>query len=134
MDKTFPASRENLESILSWIRSLLEQTQLQPPERQKMEVALEEAIVNIITHSKPKVIHIQVRHTPGKQIEFDLADEGPPFNPLLHPIKDQKLPINKLKPGGKGLILIRRCTDALLYRREKNKNFLTLIKKMNPSQ
>lgn len=117
--------------MLIWIRSLLEEIWLTEKEKKKLELALEEAIVNVITHSKPREIRIQVRHIPGEQVEFDLADEGPPFNPLAHPINEQDFPREQLKPGGKGLILMRKCTDALLYRREQNVNHLTLIKKID---
>lgn len=128
--KSFPADLDHLPEIFSWIRSILEDTLLEKEEILRMELALEEAIVNIIHHAKPEHFDLDVRYTPGKQIEFDLMDSGPPFNPLIHPIEEKEVSLEEQKPGGKGLVLIRKCTDALLYRREKEKNVLTLIKKI----
>ncbi|NGX60447.1 MAG: Serine/threonine-protein kinase BtrW [Chlamydiae bacterium] len=129
---SFPATIAKLPSILSWVRFHLDQTSLSKSEKMRFEIAMEEAIVNVIHHAKIEKVHLSVRHEPGRQIAFDLTDPGPPFNPLMHPEPLKQKPLlEEQSLGGKGLLLIRKCTDALSYRREDDMNILTLVKKLS---
>jgi len=131
----FSATSATLPDILAWIRSHLNLTPLSQREKKQLELAMEEAIVNVIRHAKSENLHLTVRQTPNRQIEFDLSDSGPPFNPLKAPPSKQGSPLiegqhpREQGLGGKGLILMHKCIDALLYRREDDHNILTLIKK-----
>lgn len=136
-NKSFHAELKSLPDILNWIHSELEAIVLSKKEKMHLELALEEAIVNIIQHAKPLELQITIRHAPErKQIEIDLSDKGPPFNPLValstlsqQEDSSEKQLLEKQPLGGKGLILMRQCADALLYRREEEQNILTIIKK-----
>nr|NGX27070.1 Serine/threonine-protein kinase BtrW [Chlamydiota bacterium] len=130
-NKAFSAELSELPAMLTWVRSHLDQTSLPKPEKMRLEIAMEEAIINVIHHAKTEEkLHLTVRHMPGRQIEFDLIDSGAPFNPLTHPQAEEDIPLEEQTPGGKGLVLMRKCTDALLYRREGECNILTLVKKI----
>ncbi|MDN3507148.1 MAG: ATP-binding protein [Simkaniaceae bacterium] len=129
--KSFPATISQLPAILTWVRSHLDQTALAKPEKMRLELALEEAIVNVIHHGKVEELSLGVRQNEGQQIEFELIDPGPAFNPLTHIQADNAdLPLEEQVPGGKGLILMRKCADALLYRRDDDLNVLTVVKKL----
>jgi len=129
--KSFPATISQLPSMLIWVRTHLDQTSLAKPEKMRLELAMEEAIVNVIKHGKVDELSLGACQSEGQQIEFELTDAGPAFNPLTHPLPEETdLPLEKLEPGGKGLILMRKCTDAILYRRDGDLNVLTIVKKI----
>jgi anti-sigma regulatory factor (Ser/Thr protein kinase) len=56
----------------------------------------------------------------------EIADEGPPFNPLEVEEAPVEGDLDDLEPGGLGIFLILKLADEALYRREKGRNVLTL--------
>lgn len=128
----FPAVLSELPKILAWVRQQIEQIPVNDSEKKKIELSLEEAVVNVITHAakeRPLDIALLFNHEPGHRLEFQLKDFGPPFNPLDH-IEDPEteFSLEERTPGGLGLTIMRNYMDALLYRREGDQNIFTLIK------
>lgn len=104
----------------------------------RVELAIEEAIVNVIQHSKarrPFSISLTYKLDPSRQIEFVIRDPGPEFNPLAkspsHP--DPSAPLEARKEGGLGLVFMHNYMDAIFYRRDETHNVLTLVKKITPA-
>lgn len=132
--RTFPAVRENLAEILSWTYVHIQRSSLADGEQKRVQLALEEAIVNVIeyaTSGSPLELTISSRLIKEGQLEFELIDNGAPFNPLTHPPQDQReLSLEERKPGGLGLMLIKKCMDAVTYRHEDGRNILTLSKNL----
>ena len=132
--KSFPADLEKLGQMLAWVRTQLSSTSLDAGERMRVELALEEAIVNVINHTPiGDEFELTLRCTlePERQLEFILKDPGPPYNPLVkEPIENNDLTLEEIEEGGAGLKLMRQCMDALFYRRDEDHNVLTLIKKL----
>ena len=113
----------------------LSNTTLEFSQQKNVELALEEAIVNVISHAyteKKEEITLICRLEDDRQIEFDVCDSGPEFNPLTRPLDyDPKASLEERKPGGLGLQIIHQNMDALFYRREDNQNIFTMIKNIN---
>lgn len=127
--KPFPSDLTVLPEILSWVRLCLEETTLEEKARKQVELALEEAIVNVIKHSQARApFFLTCNHQPERQIEFILEDTGRPFNPLSH---KSTQPTLAREPGGLGIVFMKKYMDALFYRREKGRNIFTLIKKLS---
>lgn len=131
----FPSTLDALPSVLVWVRRHLAETPLDEKEQKKIELALEEAVVNVVKHGLGEgngEIALHCRIQTNRQIEFDLYDKGPLFNPLAHqqPI-DTEAPLEDRNVGGLGLHLIHSCMDAVFYRREESQNILTLVKKLS---
>ena len=83
--------------------------------RFRVELVVEEAVMNIIRHARPRgavtaTLHVTLR--PGGAA-IAIEDDGPHFNPLLAPLR----PLRGSHEGGFGLHLIRRHADAARYRR-----------------
>jgi anti-sigma regulatory factor (Ser/Thr protein kinase) len=97
-----------------------------------MEIAMEEAVVNVINHAKSSAMSIYFKHEPNQTIEFRVKDNGPPFNPLdvIQTIQTE-WELEEREPGGLGLTIIRNYMDVLLYRREGEQNILILIKNLS---
>ncbi len=125
----FNATLEDLENVLCWIRHTLLTLDFSAEEKRRIELAMEEALVNIITHSKPKMIELSGRVFSSRQVEFIIQDDAPPFNPLLieektHHVKS----LEKKQEGGLGIMLMKKCMDELIYERKEPYNILRLIK------
>jgi anti-sigma regulatory factor (Ser/Thr protein kinase) len=96
------------------------------------QLALEEHLSNIVKYAfKDKQSHqIKVRlrfNRPELQIEVE--DDGPPFNPLTRPAPDLSLPIDQRPIGGLGTYMIQKALDHVEYRRDQDKNVLVMIKR-----
>lgn len=136
--KTFTADLAHLPDILAWVRLQLAASGLPKGDRLHVELAMEEAIVNVINHTtsgQPFDFTLTCRIEPERQIEFDLIDPGPTYNPLAdEPTPNLDLPVEELEEGGLGLVLMRKCMDALFYTRHQDQNILTLVKKLGRSE
>jgi len=130
----FKAEIEELPSILQWVHKNLANVALPPSEIRKVELALEEALVNIIRHAYPNSsgqLEIICQHVPQKKLVFIIKDKGGPFNPLaqsVQPILTEK--VEDVEVGGLGILLMQKCVDEVLYERLHPYNVLTLIKKL----
>lgn len=133
--KTFTAAVASLHDMLAWATAFLKSENLSLIERKKIELALEEAIVNIIHHSYPSTEGtIELIYSPLDKgwISFTLKDHGPPFDPTTkqHSFDSAALPIEKRKIGGLGIPFLYALLDDIEYRREAHTNVLILKKKI----
>jgi serine/threonine-protein kinase RsbW len=133
--RVFPAKLEDLESMIGWIRSRIHGKIPKDAERRKIELAMEEALVNVIFHAYPRhsrraLLEIIIQHQGDQSLEFKIIDKGLPFNPLLQVSKRPSTQIpEEREEGGLGILFIRRCMDEVHYERHHPFNILTLIKK-----
>ena len=100
---------------------------------QELRLALEEAVVNGLRHgnagdpTKRVVVRYQVL---PETVMIDVEDEGPGFDPTAIP--DPTRPENLDKPSGRGLLLMRHCTNLLCYRGRGNR--VTFCKHRPPAE
>lgn len=131
--RVFPARMEKLSQMIEWIREHLTSMSFDDAAIRKVELASEEALVNIIRHGYKKQagqIEIEFHHSPD-QAEIILKDAGPPFNPLLEEIElNHDSSLEEREEGGLGILFMREYMDEVRYRRESNQNILTLIKRL----
>ena len=59
-------------------------------------------------------------------VAIEIRDAGTPFNLLEHTEPDTALPLRERPDGGMGLLLVRRLSKGLVYRRENGENVLTI--------
>ena len=129
--KIFLAKIDELPEMLSWIRKKAKSKDFAFDDIKKIEIAMEEVIINIIHHAYKNIsgrIHLSVLFF-SNRIEITVKDKGPPFNPLE--VKKEKKSFNVLeetKEGGMGIFIFRHCMDDFSYRRWESYNILTMIK------
>ncbi len=129
----FRASIEELHLALLWIKEELKPMNFKLAQLHHVELASEEALVNIIHHAyqgRPEKVEIEVRLFPNSHAEISFVDYGPPFNPLEAKPVDHAQPLEEREVGGLGIHFIRKCTDEVRYARTKEKNVLTLVIKI----
>lgn len=97
----------------------------------QMEVAAEEALVNIMGYSHATEIELSVKHeasdVKGGRLIVTLRDNGDPFDPTAQETDAQQR-IRDREIGGLGINLLREIADELHYHRRNEKNELTIIK------
>jgi sigma-B regulation protein RsbU (phosphoserine phosphatase) len=95
----------------------------------KMEVALEEAVVNIVNYSQGSEIGLTLCGLADKGISVTLSDNGIPFDPTAQEPADTAKAVAERQIGGLGIALLRQIADLLHYRRtDDGLNELTIIK------
>lgn len=100
---------------------------------QRINLILEEAVSNIINHSRPEAAHTHITvsiipHPDG--ISMEITDGGIQFNPLESaPDVDINLPVEKRPVGGLGLYMIRHMVSSATYGYSDSKNHLRLYLK-----
>ncbi len=132
--QTFLAGLKDLHSMLSFISSYAKDENMDQKSIRELELAAEEAIVNIIYHAyKQKGGNVQIElDKKENQIEVTIIDQGPEFNPILQ--KEEQSKRNENKMGGLGIILMCSYVDDIKYQRENYSNILILKKSIYLSQ
>ena len=129
--KVFKAQLSQLPQMLQWIGACLEEAHFEEGDRKKIEIALEEVFVNIISYAyidSAGTIEI-IAEWNADFIEFTLKDRGVAFNPLLYEANvDPDIPIEERQLGGLGIVLVKELMDDLDYRRDNQYNIFTLRK------
>lgn len=136
--KTFPACLENLEQMMQWIRQRCSDADFFAKESRKIELAMEEALVNIIKYAYGTVkqqeeIGLFCKLIPKNSIEFTIKDKGPPFNPFLQRSAiDLQASLDDRIEGGIGIKLMMQNMDIVHYERQEPYNILILKKNYIP--
>jgi anti-sigma regulatory factor (Ser/Thr protein kinase) len=130
--KTFPAKLDKLHDMLQFVINYSNTIGFEHPHMLKIELALEEALVNIINYAygtKHGLIEIHCSTLEKGGVKIVLKDQGKAFDPLT-----QEEPQGHDDVGGYGLFLIRKIMDDITYKRENDTNVLTLLKLKSPKK
>jgi serine phosphatase RsbU (regulator of sigma subunit)/anti-sigma regulatory factor (Ser/Thr protein kinase) len=96
-----------------------------------LNLALEEAVTNIISHgysdNREHEILVRIR-VESEEIIAELKDDARPFNPLTAPEADVTKPVDERKVGGLGIHLMRKLMDRIEYQRLEDGNLLIMKK------
>ena len=99
-----------------------------------LNLALEEAVSNVIMYAYPKGSDglVDVEAIVRKDsLEFILSDNGTPFDPTAAPEADITLDVEDRPIGGLGIFLVRNIMDEVKYTRsDDGKNILSMTKKL----
>lgn len=136
MEKIFIAKAGLLRSMLEWILHGLVPMEFDASTLRRVELASEEALVNIIQHAyqdRPEKIKITIKAFPKSHVEITFKDHGPPFDPLQVKAPLHSAKLEEREPGGLGIHLMRQYMDEVRYLREPDGNLLTLIKRCSSS-
>lgn len=99
----------------------------------KLNLAIEEAVVNVMSYAYPAGTKGDVdidAEADDEQLKFVISDSGTPFDPTQKGEVDTTLSAEERSIGGLGIHLIRQIMDTINYERVDGKNVLTLSKKL----
>lgn len=124
-------SHQGINDLRDYLEEFGRQWSLSKKTTSELNIALEELCTNYIEHSAdhtPETMSIQISRSPS-EIVVIITDNGPPFDPTQAESPDIGLTLEDRKIGGLGLHFVKHFTDQLLYKRAKNQNIVTIIKK-----
>lgn len=127
-----PADPAEVMRVCEALRAVCARERVPEPAVQDLALAVEEALSNVVRHAyrgdPAGRIRVALAIDEG-QVRVAIRDRGPAFDPLAAPVPDLTRPVDERPPGGLGVHLLRRVTDAQGYRREGEENVLELVKR-----
>jgi sigma-B regulation protein RsbU (phosphoserine phosphatase) len=117
--------------LSEFIDQVAQETGLAPDVAASINLALEEAVVNIIDYAYPEgvagTMEVDVSEK-GRVLTFTLIDSGKTFDPTAQREVDITAGVEDRPIGGLGIHLIRTIMDTIAYERKEGKNILTMNK------
>ena len=116
--------------LAAWVEQLGEELGLDMPEVFQLNLALEEAVVNVMNYAYEGEGLIKLSVTSdGQEVVFILEDEGKEFDPTKVDDPDITLSVEERQIGGLGIFLVQQFMESVVYCRKDGKNILTMIYK-----
>ena len=117
--------------LTAFVEEVCEFNNLDEQTSMQLNLALEEAVVNVMEYAYPKGTtgDVNIRATSnGRRLKFIITDAGVSFNPTEVAAADTTLSAEERPVGGLGILLVRELMDSINYERIDGKNVLTLTK------
>lgn len=137
MSATFHLSlRNDVQQILlleEFMERVATAAGLDPAMTMSLNLALEEAVTNVIMYAYPKGTEgpVDIDATlDGGELCFVLSDSGTPFDPTAAPEADISLGVEERPIGGLGIFLVRKIMDQVTYQYTGGRNTLKMLKKI----
>lgn len=119
--------------LAAFVDALAAECALDPHLQAAVNLALEEAVTNVMMYAYPQgetgPVGISAERV-GDRLVFTVVDSGVAFDPTAVPDADISLGVAERPIGGLGIYLVRRIMDAVRYERAGGQNVLTLVKKI----
>ena len=119
--------------LAEFVEDIAQEKQLNQSLAMGINLALEEAVSNVMLYAYPKEMDglVEVDAILRKDsLEFVITDSGVPFDPTAAPEVDFNIPIEERPIGGLGIHLVRQLMDTVNYERKEDKNYLKMKKNL----
>jgi sigma-B regulation protein RsbU (phosphoserine phosphatase) len=127
-----PNDIATIPQLNEFIDTVAEEVGLDMSLTMSLNLAIEEAVVNVMdyAYSEGQRGDVDIEVTADQQwLTFVISDTGIAFDPTAKEDVDTTLSAEERPIGGLGIFLVRQLMDVIDYKREGNKNVLTLRKK-----
>lgn len=129
------ARLEQLEHVTAFADKVLADTPASKEDRMAVELAMEEAFVNIVTYARLPVdgeVMISCEYDPaGRELRIEFEDQGYPFNPLERAEPDLEAGLTERRVGGLGIYMLKKLMSGTEYEYEEGCNRLKLWRKLS---
>ena len=128
-----PNDIETIPQLNEFIDLVAEEVGLDMSLTMSLNLAMEEAVVNVMDYAYPdgQKGNVAIEVTADQEwMTFVITDTGIAFDPTTKEDADTTLSAEERPIGGLGIFLVRQLMDDINYKREGNKNVLTLRKKL----
>lgn len=130
---TLPNDVQEVPQLNVFVDEVCEQVDFDMSTTLKLNLAIEEAVVNVMNYAYPAGekgdVDIEAMIN-DEYLVFVISDSGTPFDPTAKAEVDTTLSVEERGIGGLGIHLIRQIMDTINYERVDGKNVLTLRKKL----
>jgi sigma-B regulation protein RsbU (phosphoserine phosphatase) len=131
---TLPNDINSIPQLNEYIDSVCEDMGLDMATSMSLNLALEEAVVNVMNYAYPEgtkgTVNIETI-ADNTQITFIISDSGKFFDPTAKEEVDTTLSAEERPIGGLGIHLIRQIMNHVVYERKDDKNILKLTKNIS---
>ena len=130
---TLPNDVQAVPQLNGFVDEVCEQAGFDMSTTMKLNLAIEEAVVNVMNYAYPAGVKGDVdieAQINDERLKFVISDSGTPFDPTAKAEVDTTLSAEERGIGGLGIHLIRQIMDTINYERVDGKNVLTLRKKL----
>lgn len=129
---TVDAVVENLEQVIDFATTQLEERDCPMKTSMQMELVIEEIFVNIANYAYnpevgPATFCVEFEDDPPAFL-MTFIDTGKPYNPLEKSDPDTTLDIDERDVGGLGIFLVKKNVDEISYKYEDGQNILHMKK------
>ena len=124
---------KEIPDLAAFVEEVAEEKQLPMDVTTNLNLALEEAVVNVMLYAYPEGTRasVEVEATlAADSLTFRVIDSGKPFDPTAAPDVNLNAGVEERPIGGLGIHLVRTIMDEVSYERRDDKNILTMIKKL----
>jgi sigma-B regulation protein RsbU (phosphoserine phosphatase) len=119
--------------LWGFVEAIADEGGLDPALTASINLALEEAVTNVIEYAYPNgtdgTVDVEAYLGP-KILSFTISDSGMPFDPTARAEVDITAGVEERPIGGLGIHLIRRIMDSVKYKRKNDMNILTITKNL----
>jgi len=122
---------QQIPQLADFVETIAEEKHLDHSLTLSLNLALEEAVTNVIMYAYPEgtdgLVDIEAiirEHS----LSFVISDSGQPFDPTAQPDADVSQSIENRQVGGLGIYLVRSIMDNVSYERNGGKNILSMTK------
>lgn len=125
---------DELVRLTSFTEAFGEEWNIAPEVVFNLQLALEECVTNVIMYAYPPEEQHTLQVTAELQapdLIFTIEDSGVPFDPTQVAEADTSLSAEERPIGGLGIFLVRQLMDSVEYRRDGDRNLLTLRKQVS---
>ena len=126
-----PNDIDKVSELATFVEGICESLEFDPVTTMQMNLAIEEAVVNVMSYAYPQGVEGYVNieaQTNESRLKFVITDTGVPFDPTSKAEVDTTLSTEERDIGGLGIHLVRTIMDSINYERVDGKNILTLRK------
>lgn len=130
---TLPNDVQEVPRLAAFVEDICEVAGIDMGTTMKMNLAIEEAVVNVMNYAYPSGVKGEVRIEAGVRegyVEFVISDDGTPFNPTEVEDADTTLSAEDRQIGGLGIFLVKHFMDIVEYKYVNGQNVLTLRKNL----
>jgi len=123
---------QQIPTLAEWI----EMIGLPPELNMPINLALEEAVSNVMLYAYPGtsgqvLVECDLKNEKGgRTFIFTISDKGIPFDPTQQEEPDVTQSAEDRPIGGLGIFLVKQIMDEVSYERKDEKNILTLVKSL----
>jgi anti-sigma regulatory factor (Ser/Thr protein kinase) len=128
---TLPNDINTIPQLSEFIEGICEELNLDMSTTMNLNLALEEAVVNVMEYAYPTDVQGDVTINAianDTHLVFIIIDNGIPFDPTKKEEVDTTLSAEERPIGGLGIHLVRELMDSVDYEYRDCKNILTLSK------
>ena len=130
---TLPNDVQEVPKLAAFVDEICEAVGIDMSSAMKMNLAIEEAVVNVMNYAYSSgtkgEVRIEAKASKG-YVEFVISDDGKPFNPMEVKDADTTLSVEERDIGGLGIFLVKHYMDKVKYKYVDGQNVLTLRKNL----